>query len=344
MEEALHEGLLGIAAGGDGGGQFAGPAKRRLRTFPGQVGARCVDRLLHVAADLGRPVASDGIEFLQREAERIDHRVAGLTGNRTRLQRHPFPCAQIWMEVGRQRGDCLLRRLEDVAHHAAGQEHAAVDRRRGGCIGEHAGHVGMRQHARTAAVVEADATKRSIGAELRPVKRTEPAVEIDLVIGEQSAEVGATVSRNAGGWSLSPDDVVHEQFEARSHVGRDLRGKLRVAGLVFHDLGAVVDTEPGEQEIAELRASAAVVHHPFGLPANLLCRDELVLGGGVIERLVGDRVPEAEREPGRGCEAVGFSTRGCIGPRGRWRGRLWHRGRWRGRLGMEEESRRSQHE
>ena len=161
----------------------------------------------------------------------------------------------------------------------------------------------MRQHARTAAVVEADATKRRIGAELRPVEWTEPAVEIDLVIGEQSAEVGA---------SRSPHDVVHEQFEARSHIGRDLWGKLRVAGLVFHDLGAMVDAEPGEQEVAELGAGAAVVQHPFGLLANLRGRDELVLGGGIPERLVGDRIPEAEREPGCSREAVSLLWRGRL--------------------------------
>ena len=160
-----------------------------------------------------------------------------------------------------------------------------MDRRRGGRIGEHAGHVGMRQHARAAAVVETDATKRRISAELRSVERTEPAVEIDLVIGKQTAEVGA---------SRSPGDVVYEQFEARSHVGRDLRGEFRVAGRVFHDLGAVFYAEPGEEEVVELGAGAAVVHHPLSLPANLLGRHELVLGGGVPERLVGDRVPEAE--------------------------------------------------
>ena len=224
MEEVLHERLLGIAAGGHVVAKLPRPLKRGCRALPWLVGTRGIDRLLprdgFGRALLYGAIPTDRVELFEREAQRIDHRMAGLAGDAARLDGDAFAGREIGMLVWRQRGDCLLGRLENVAHHAAGEEHAAVDRRRCCGVGEHARHVGVRQHARTAAAIEPHAAKRRVCRQIDAVERSEPPVHVDLVVGEQSPEIG-TAAR-----APSPDGIIHQHFQARPQIRRDLRGEL----------------------------------------------------------------------------------------------------------------------
>ena len=140
------------------------------------VAARRVDRLaLLLVAE-----AADGVEVLQREAERVDHPVAGLArlraasaaSTRSRVVRSR-------VQVRRQRRDGFGRRPQRPAQHAAGQEHAAMDRRAGRRVGERRHQVRMRQHARPARPdFERHLLERRVGRQVDAVELRQPAVQI----------------------------------------------------------------------------------------------------------------------------------------------------------------------
>jgi len=151
----------------------------------------------------------------------------------------------------------------------------------------------MGEHAAAAALVEADGRERCGRRQIDAVERGQPAVEVHLVGGEQAAEVAAP-----------PGDVVEHDLQARPQVGRDLRGELRVAGRILHDLGAEIDPQPREEEVANLGSREAIRHHPLGMRAHALGAVQFSRPCRRQERLVGDRIPEPEREPGGRGEAV----------------------------------------
>ena len=63
--------------------------------------------------------------------------------------------------------------------------------------------------------------------------------------------------------------------------------------------GYLVDLQPLEEELAELRAGAEVADHALGLAGDLVAGGELAGRRGLEKWLVGQRIPEPEREPRR---------------------------------------------
>ncbi len=129
----------------------------------------------------------------------------------------------------------------------------------------------------------------------RAVELRQPAVQVEVVGEEQLAEVGR----------LAPDHVVEEQVERRPQVGGERRVEAGESLRVLRQVRDVVDLEPREQELADLRLRPRVGEHPLGLLRDLRARGELAGRRGVEQCLVGRRIPEPEREPRGGREGSG---------------------------------------
>ena len=299
MEELLDEGLAGVGAVDEVGGQFAAAAEGRFGPLPGLVRAGRIDRPDRVALPLLGPVAAERVELLEREAERVDHRVAGLAGHGLGLERDPLAGGEVGMGIGSQRHDRLLRRLEHVAQHAPREEHAPVDRRRLVGVGQQAHQVGMREHARAAAGVDPDRPEGGVGPERGAVERGHATAQPDLLGGEEPAEaVAAAVER-----------LVHRQKQARPQVGEHVRRKLGVLGRVLGDLPRLGDPQPVQQEVAELGLRAPVGKQTLGVESHLVGPTELLAAGRVPEVSIRQRVAQAVGEPGGHHERIAGAGR-----------------------------------
>ena len=157
-----------------------------------------------------RPTAS---KCLQREAQRVDHAVAHLARLRAGLKRDALAGGQAGVQVGRQRGDGRRRRPERPAQDPARQEHAAMDRRGRGGVGERRHQVRVGQQAGPL-LGRASPSGTALRGELGAVELGQPAVEVKLVGQQEPAEVGR----------FAPDHVFQEQVQRRPQVGGDRSG------------------------------------------------------------------------------------------------------------------------
>ena len=108
MKKRLEEGLLGIGAGDQIGRQSVRPLELHLGSLPRHVAPGGIAPALP-------PEATDGVEVLESEAERIDDGVAALAGRGARLEGDALAGGETGMEVGGERGHCLGRGLENIA-------------------------------------------------------------------------------------------------------------------------------------------------------------------------------------------------------------------------------------
>src|SRR5947207_604554 len=84
---------------------------------------------IHWAIVLARAVTSDSIVLLETETQRIDYRMAALTGLWPRELRHLFSHREVGGELGVFESHGHGRRLERAANNIAGKEDAAMNRR-----------------------------------------------------------------------------------------------------------------------------------------------------------------------------------------------------------------------
>ena len=196
------------------------------------------------------------------------------------------------MEVGGERGHSLGRWLQNIAEDPPRQKHPSVDRGAFAGIGEDAHQIGVGEDAGPMAVIEPDGDEVGSRRKIDAVERREPAVEGNFPGGEQTPVVGRPVGREK--------DVVDEQPEARPQIVDDGGVEPRMAGGVLGDFHGPVDAQPGEEESTELRPRPPIAEHPPHARLDLVRCGQLPAGGRGPEGLVGDRIPDAERQPGGG--------------------------------------------
>jgi hypothetical protein len=107
VKQLFDEILLSVAAAGHEGGQVADAVEADLGSCARQVGAAGVDR----PAPLLATIAADGIEMLEREAERVDHPMARLALLGRGLQGDALAGAELGMQLGCQRSEGFGRGL-----------------------------------------------------------------------------------------------------------------------------------------------------------------------------------------------------------------------------------------
>ena len=116
----------------------------------GLIGAGGVDRLaLFFGAE-----SADGIEILERKAERIDRGMADHARFRLGLQRDALAGRKIRMQFGAQWRHRLWRRFQRPAQQVARNENATMNRRTGRRMGKCGQQVRMCQHARAMIRIE----------------------------------------------------------------------------------------------------------------------------------------------------------------------------------------------
>ena len=118
----------------------------------------------------------------------------------------------------------------------------------------------MRQDARTLACLESHFLKHRFRRQRRAIKRTEAAVQIEMIGQQQLPKVGF----------LRPDDFIKEQFKRSAQIrrGRLIESGKRVR--VFGQRARPLHFQPIEEEIPDFGMAARVFQHPLRLSRDLL--------------------------------------------------------------------------
>ena len=98
--------------------------------------------------------------------------------------------------------------------------------------------------------------------------------------------------------------MIDEEFQRAAEVGGDLRREVRELLGVLAEVALGIELEPVSKEIGELRLGPRIGHHAARVLLHLGGMAELAGLGGVEQRLVRDRVPDAEGQAGGHGEAV----------------------------------------
>ena len=146
-----------------------------------------------------------------------------------------------------------------------------MDRRARRCVGKGRHQVRMREQPGPFLLVELDLLERGVGRQLGPVELCQPAVQVDLVGKQQTAEIGR----------VAPDRVFEEKVQRRPQVRRDHRAELREDLRVLGHVGGPIDLQPLEQELADLGSGPQVGDHALGLRGDLVPRGQLAGGRGL---------------------------------------------------------------
>lgn len=177
MKKLLDERFVRLIGVGQELCEFAGTLIRPDLAGWWFVGAADVDRLsLFFGSE-----PTDGVEIFETEAERVDHPVAGDASLRAGLKRHALASGQTRVKIGGERRNRLGRWSKRPAEHTPGDEDASVYRRAGRGVREVCQEVRMRQDAGSLVGIEPNFPERGVGRQVDPIKRREPAVDVDLI-------------------------------------------------------------------------------------------------------------------------------------------------------------------
>src|SRR6185436_4475296 len=129
---------------------------------------------------------------------------------------------------------------------AAGEKHAAMDRRAGRLVGERSEEIRMREHAGALAGGRGDAcefTQRpSARGRGQAVEFREAIVGEEIVGAQQLAEVGA----------LAPYDLVDKHAERGAQIVDDVGGEIGKQFIVLAEVLEVAELEPVLEKLADL--------------------------------------------------------------------------------------------